>query len=185
MRSKTTWEWVRQKTVIDPCEGSLEVRHSIPQHVLLQKPKRNDRYRRTRKKSAAHSSKKNRLGPFNSPSMKPLCLSPKSLARTWSWRRDLNPRPSDYKSDALPAELRQQSTPTHRERSTPLLFICPLTDTSPWVGTKQISYHTQRFFVNNNFGGPTGSSGFTCRGLLTLLPATLPDGFIHQDTGCH
>ena len=27
--------------------------------------------------------------------------------QTWSWRRDLNPRPSDYKSDALPAELRQ------------------------------------------------------------------------------
>ena len=26
---------------------------------------------------------------------------------SWSWRRDLNPRPSDYKSDALPAELRQ------------------------------------------------------------------------------
>ena len=26
----------------------------------------------------------------------------------WSWRRDLNPRPSDYKSDALPAELRQR-----------------------------------------------------------------------------
>ena len=25
-----------------------------------------------------------------------------------SWRRDLNPRPSDYKSDALPTELRQQ-----------------------------------------------------------------------------
>jgi hypothetical protein len=28
----------------------------------------------------------------------------------WSWRRDLNPRPSDYKSDALPAELRQPKT---------------------------------------------------------------------------
>src|ERR1035441_5702145 len=26
---------------------------------------------------------------------------------SWSWRRDLNPRPSDYKSDALPTELRQ------------------------------------------------------------------------------
>src|ERR1019366_5221731 len=26
----------------------------------------------------------------------------------WSWRRDSNPRPSDYKSDALPTELRQQ-----------------------------------------------------------------------------
>src|ERR1700743_2619873 len=29
--------------------------------------------------------------------------------RWWSWRRELNPRPSDYKSDALPAELRQRS----------------------------------------------------------------------------
>src|SRR6266568_2400720 len=28
---------------------------------------------------------------------------------SWSWRTDLNRRPSDYKSDALPAELRQQS----------------------------------------------------------------------------
>jgi hypothetical protein len=26
----------------------------------------------------------------------------------WSWRRESNPRPSDYKSDALPTELRQQ-----------------------------------------------------------------------------
>jgi hypothetical protein len=25
----------------------------------------------------------------------------------WSWRRDLNPRPPDYKSGALPTELRQ------------------------------------------------------------------------------
>ncbi len=31
-----------------------------------------------------------------------------------SWRRDLNPRPSDYKSDALPAELRQ---PCQTERN--------------------------------------------------------------------
>ena len=27
----------------------------------------------------------------------------------WSWRRDSNPRPADYKSAALPAELRQPS----------------------------------------------------------------------------
>ena len=33
-------------------------------------------------------------------------ISPNELNR-WSWRRDLNPRPSDYKSDALPTELRQ------------------------------------------------------------------------------
>ena len=32
-----------------------------------------------------------------------------SWPTNWSWRRDLNPRPSDYKSDALPAELRQQT----------------------------------------------------------------------------
>jgi hypothetical protein len=31
-----------------------------------------------------------------------------------SWRRELNPRPSDYKSDALPAELRQ---PCQTERN--------------------------------------------------------------------
>ena len=33
------------------------------------------------------------------------------LVFQWSWRRDLNPRPSDYKSDALPAELRQPYPP--------------------------------------------------------------------------
>jgi hypothetical protein len=33
-------------------------------------------------------------------------------ASTWSWRRDLNPRPPDYKSGALPTELRQHSGPT-------------------------------------------------------------------------
>src|SRR5277367_2369550 len=27
----------------------------------------------------------------------------------WSWRRDLNPRPPDYKSGALPTELRQHN----------------------------------------------------------------------------
>ena len=31
-----------------------------------------------------------------------------NLLILWSWRRDLNPRPSDYKSDALPTELRQR-----------------------------------------------------------------------------
>src|ERR1700704_3460972 len=35
----------------------------------------------------------------------------KSRFTIWSWRRDLNPRPSDYKSDALPAELRQHNPP--------------------------------------------------------------------------
>jgi hypothetical protein len=30
------------------------------------------------------------------------------LLTRWSWRRDLNPRPADYKSAALPSELRQR-----------------------------------------------------------------------------
>lgn len=33
----------------------------------------------------------------------------------WSWREELNPRPADYKSAALPTELRQ---PFHNHRLT-------------------------------------------------------------------
>ncbi len=33
--------------------------------------------------------------------------SGRSYVCRWSWRRDLNPRPADYKSAALPTELRQ------------------------------------------------------------------------------
>ena len=40
-------------------------------------------------------------------------FSPDSKNFWQSWRRDLNPRPSDYKSDALPAELRQPSQTTN------------------------------------------------------------------------
>ena len=44
----------------------------------------------------------------------------RSRLRLWSWRRDLNPRPSDYKSDALPAELRQLAwCDLRRKRSEP------------------------------------------------------------------
>jgi hypothetical protein len=42
------------------------------------------------------------------------CLAaPPVGSRIWSWRRDSNPRPSDYKSDALPAELRQPPQTTN------------------------------------------------------------------------
>ena len=36
----------------------------------------------------------------------------------WSWRRDLNPRPPDYKSGALPTELRQQTGERHAPAQT-------------------------------------------------------------------
>ena len=45
------------------------------------------------------------------PKTRPACALRKSRFTIWSWRRDLNPRPSDYKSDALPAELRQHKPP--------------------------------------------------------------------------
>jgi hypothetical protein len=34
----------------------------------------------------------------------------------WSWRWDSNPQPADYKSAALPIELRQLYKPKHRNR---------------------------------------------------------------------
>src|SRR5215470_8826343 len=58
----------------------------------------------SRQKPAASNLKGNLLEVFLS---RCTSLAPRSPPN-WSWRRDLNPRPSDYKSDALPAELRQQ-----------------------------------------------------------------------------
>ena len=54
-----------------------------------------------------------------------------SASFLWSWRRDLNPRPSDYKSDALPAELRQL-IPTRK----------PSRDTENYADTLQLSAYT-------------------------------------------
>ena len=38
---------------------------------------------------------------------KNLTYSPSKDHRKWSWREESNPRPADYKSAALPTELRQ------------------------------------------------------------------------------
>jgi hypothetical protein len=48
---------------------------------------------------------------FISPDLQTCCRPSFRIVSKWSWRRDLNPRPSDYKSDALPAELRQPDHP--------------------------------------------------------------------------
>jgi hypothetical protein len=48
-----------------------------------------------------------------------LCLLCVWESGCWSWRRDLNPRPSDYKSDALPAELRQPTLLASPDRHQP------------------------------------------------------------------
>src|ERR1051325_5793402 len=41
------------------------------------------------------------------------CFLGAYLVCRWSWRRDLNPRPADYKSAALPTELRQLKQKTN------------------------------------------------------------------------
>src|ERR1019366_7862824 len=50
----------------------------------------------------------------------------------WSWRRESNPRPSHYKSDALPTELRQQVEASPYGRITSLI---------PEVRDNYLSYH--------------------------------------------
>src|SRR3979490_372460 len=49
---------------------------------------------------------------------------PKKSPAGWSWRRESNPRPSAYKADALPAELRQPNLSfllrCFRQKETPL-----------------------------------------------------------------
>ena len=62
------------------------------------------------------------LWPLGNPSTKNYPLIEQNVAqctetsqlykfiRAWSWRWDLNPQPTDYKSVALPVELRQQRT---------------------------------------------------------------------------
>jgi hypothetical protein len=49
----------------------------------------------------------------------------RSWPQFWSWRRDLNPRPSDYKSDALPAELRQPAARFDTYKPTQARLVLP------------------------------------------------------------
>lgn len=55
------------------------------------------------------------------PSSLKLDISP-SDSKRWSWRWDLNPQPPDYKSGALPIELRQHYALWNKSYNTPRLF---------------------------------------------------------------
>ena len=50
-----------------------------------------------------------------------LALQHAKLVIKWSWREELNPRPADYKSAALPTELHQQP---RGNLATPLVRGC-------------------------------------------------------------
>ncbi len=69
------------------------------------------------------NSKSSESWPARSPIHRRIAARPatRRARSSWSWRRDSNPRPSDYKSDALPAELRQRSQTYNATRAAPKL----------------------------------------------------------------
>ena len=54
-----------------------------------------------------------------------VALRVKMGRRVWSWWRELNPRHGDYKSPALPAELRQRVRPVRRYQQRAELLVFP------------------------------------------------------------
>ena len=56
------------------------------------------------------------LWPLGNPSRGRYALG-SALGAHWSWRQELNPQPADYKSAALPVELRQHKTGFIHQRS--------------------------------------------------------------------
>src|ERR1017187_9237687 len=100
---------VRQTTLLGPVESAdakTQTKRSTLHTVLSQHRETKARARKTAKitahrKSTEWSALEKPVAPLPSP-------PPAGKYVAWSWRRDLNPRPSDYKSDALPTELRQQ-----------------------------------------------------------------------------
>ena len=55
-----------------------------------------------------------------------LPLAARQPPQIWSWRLELNPQPADYKSAALPIELRQHNGASGRNRTTDTGIFSPL-----------------------------------------------------------
>ena len=76
------------------------------------------------------------------------------LPKNWSWRWDLNPQPSDYKSDALPIELHQHRqsvsrwpsridpTPSIRKKMATRKGLEPSTSSVTGWHSNQLNYRT-------------------------------------------
>ena len=82
--------------------GSLFRSHFLSQVIRVCGWARRHPYRRARLSTNRTCETRSRISV-----QRPSCSFRGCIRSIWSWRRDLNPRPSDYKSDALPAELRQ------------------------------------------------------------------------------
>ena len=79
----------------------------------------------------------------------------------WSWRRDLNPRPPDYKSGALPTELRQQFGKDAPSRK--LIPLIPARCPGQLIKLSQWELLAQPGSLVRNMGDALASS-FTARG---------------------
>jgi hypothetical protein len=88
--------------------------------------------------------------PFNFPVRIRSALAPLQYS-WWSWRRELNPRPSDYKSDALPAELRQRRSNRVRiaEEVSELQGVAPKNLARGWPALWKFS--STRVQLNNRY----------------------------------
>ena len=64
--------------------------------------------------------------PFGRSGIFPYMKLKRSLTFAWSWRLESNPQPADYKSAALPVELRQRNGASGRNRTTDTGIFSPL-----------------------------------------------------------
>ncbi len=92
--------------------------------------------------------------------------------RKWSWRRESNPRPADYKSAALPTELRQRVT-----KGQPLSAHCRR---ASWA--RQITVGRQRFDTGPLAGAAQGDV-VTGPGWNPGAAGPAPEGVVGCGTG--
>ena len=85
-----------------------------------------------------------------------------NLLKIWSWRRDSNPRPADYKSAALPTELRQRYSSKQ--------WITKWPETAKRTGTNSSLNQeiTLAKFTNENIDSSLASIFFLIRASLVL-----------------
>ena len=94
-----------------------------------------------------------------------------------SWRRDLNPRPSDYKSDALPTELRQHCA--NPEKLSQRQSNCKRVSLPKQMYCHHSSYYDQSvygmFYCTAGFANWLSSIGtLWCTSLIVIVYAVSP-----------
>src|SRR6266478_5713037 len=114
LSSTRTWWWTGEDSNLRSPQGAADLQSAGFSHSPTRPRKnlqRNINRICSKNYAASENTKRTRVKrhqPVYFDFQDSLRLTPLQIF-WWSWRRELNPRPSDYKSDALPAELRQRS----------------------------------------------------------------------------